>query len=75
MCERTANTMWQSIRAGEALTIKTARSIASGLAPPFVGQQAYRLCRQYVEDIIVVPELSICRAVNQLYQQGSVDTH
>ena len=64
--------MWQSLQKGEALTIQTARSIASGLSPPFVGQHAYRLCRQYVEDILVVPEESIQRAVIKLYRQGLV---
>jgi len=64
--------MWQSLQKGEALTIPTARSVAAGLAPPFVGQHAYRLCSQYVEDIIVVPEESIGRAVTQLYGQGLV---
>ena len=64
--------MWQSIQKGEALTIQTARSIASGLAPPFVGRHAYRLCCRYVQDVIVVPEESIGRAVIQLYRQGLV---
>jgi len=64
--------MWQSLQKGEALTIPTANSIAAGLAPPFVGKHAFRLCRQYVEDIIVVPEESIGRAVTQLYRQGLV---
>jgi len=64
--------MWQSFKAGEALTIPTASSIAAGLAPPFVGHRAYRICRQYVDDIIVVPEESISRAVIQLYRQGLV---
>ena len=64
--------MWQSLQKGEALTIQTAWSIASGLAPPFVGRLSYRLCSQYVEDVIVVPEQSIGRAVMQLYRQGLV---
>jgi len=64
--------MWQSLQKGEALTILTAKSVASGLAPPFVGKLAYQLCRQYVQDIIVVPEESIGRAVIQLYRQGLV---
>jgi len=64
--------MWLSLQKGQALTIPTARSVASGLAPPFVGQHAYRLCRQYVEDIVVVPDDSIRRAVIHLYRQGLV---
>jgi len=64
--------MWQSLKAGEALTVPTASSIAAGLAPPFVGRHTYRLCRQYVDDIVVVPEESIGRAVIQLYRQGLV---
>jgi len=64
--------MWQSLQKGTALTIPTAGSIAAGLAPPFVGQHAFQLCRQYVDGIIVVPEESIGRAVIQLYRQGLV---
>jgi len=64
--------MWQSLKKGEALTIPTARSIAAGLAPPFVGHHSYQLCRQYVEGVIVVSEDSIVRAVHQLYRQGLV---
>jgi len=64
--------MWQSLQKGEALTIMTASSIASGLAPPFVGRQAYELCRQFVEDILVVSDESIMRAVTHLYRQGLV---
>jgi len=71
-CDCIAETMRQSLQKGEALTIPTAKSIASGLAPPFVGHHAFRLCCQYVQDIVVVPEESIGRAVVQLYRQGLV---
>jgi len=64
--------MWKSLQKGEALTILEVRSIASGLAPAFVGRHAYELCRRYVEDILVVSDESIMRAVTHLYRQGLV---
>jgi len=67
-----ANTMWQSLRADRPVSMPTAHSIASGLAPPYAGDSAYRLCRQYVDDIIQVADVQIARAVTQLYNQGLV---
>jgi threonine dehydratase len=67
-----ANTMWQSFRSGHSVTMPTARSIAAGLAPPYAGTYAYRLCRRFVDDILVVPDRAIVRAVRQLYGQGLV---
>lgn len=64
--------MWQSMRVGEPVSMPTARSIAAGLAPPYAGDASYRLCRQYVDDIILVPDSLIARAVTQLYNQGFV---
>jgi threonine dehydratase len=64
--------MWQSMRVGKPVYMPTAHSIAAGLAPPYAGDSSYRLCRQYVDDIILVPDSLIARAVTQLYNQGFV---
>jgi threonine dehydratase len=64
--------MWQSMRAGKPVTMPNAKSIASGLAPPFAGDSSYRLCSKYVDDIILVSDSAIARAVTQLFKQGLV---
>ncbi|KAJ8411279.1 hypothetical protein AAFF_G00172850 [Aldrovandia affinis] len=47
-----------------------AKSIASGLAPPFAGALPYTLCRRYVEDIVLVSDEEIRSAVSTLYRSG-----
>ncbi|KAL2102523.1 hypothetical protein ACEWY4_001691 [Coilia grayii] len=48
------------------------KSIASGLAPPFAGALPFDLCQRYVEDIVLVTDEEIKRAVSTLYRAGLV---
>ncbi|XP_043092541.1 phenylserine dehydratase [Puntigrus tetrazona] len=49
-----------------------AKSIASGLAPPFAGSLPYELCQKYVEKIVLVTDEEIRSAVSALYKAGLV---
>ncbi|XP_052411242.1 phenylserine dehydratase [Carassius gibelio] len=49
-----------------------AKSIASGLAPPFAGSLPYELCQKYVENIVLVTDEEIRSAVSTLYRAGLV---
>ncbi|XP_056604460.1 L-threonine dehydratase catabolic TdcB isoform X1 [Triplophysa dalaica] len=49
-----------------------AKSIASGLAPPFAGVLPYELCQRYVEEIVLVTDEEIKSAVSTLYTAGLV---
>lgn len=49
-----------------------AKSIASGLAPPFAGSLPYELCQKYVENIVLVTDEEIKSAVSTLYKAGLV---
>lgn len=49
-----------------------AKSIASGLAPPFAGSLPYELCQKYVENIALVTDEEIKSAVSILYRAGLV---
>nr|XP_020457157.1 serine racemase isoform X2 [Monopterus albus] len=49
-----------------------AKSIASGLAPPFAGRLPYELCQRYVEAIVLVSDQEIKAAVSTLYKSGLV---
>uniref|UniRef100_A0A3B5B834 L-serine deaminase n=1 Tax=Stegastes partitus TaxID=144197 RepID=A0A3B5B834_9TELE len=48
-----------------------AKSIASGLAPPFA-RLPFELCRRYVEEIVLVSDEEIKAAVSTLYRSGLV---
>ncbi|XP_039617026.1 L-threonine ammonia-lyase [Polypterus senegalus] len=49
-----------------------AKSIAVGLAPPFAGTMTFAICQRYVEDILLVTDEEIMRAVSILYNAGLV---
>ncbi|XP_034718882.1 L-threonine dehydratase catabolic TdcB [Etheostoma cragini] len=49
-----------------------ARSIASGLAPPFAGTLPFELCQRYVEEIVLINDEEIKAAVSTLYRSGLV---
>ncbi|XP_075907888.1 L-threonine ammonia-lyase-like [Nelusetta ayraudi] len=49
-----------------------AKSIASGLAPPFAGTLPFDLCRRYVEGIVLINDEEIKAAVSNLYRSGLV---
>ncbi|RXN04195.1 phenylserine dehydratase-like protein [Labeo rohita] len=49
-----------------------AKSIASGLAPPFAGSLPYELGQKYVENIVLVTDEEIKSAVSTFYKAGLV---
>ncbi|KAK3588573.1 hypothetical protein CHS0354_026178 [Potamilus streckersoni] len=67
-----APTMYESFKAGHAVKMPTARSIATGLMPPFAGKLPYELCKKYVEDVILVSDEEMVNCVRTLYYAGLV---
>ncbi|XP_064607223.1 L-threonine ammonia-lyase-like [Liolophura sinensis] len=67
-----APTMFESFKAGHAVTMPSVKSIASGLSPPFAGKITYNHCRKYVDDILLVSDDEIRAAVKRLYHAGLV---
>ncbi|XP_033845815.1 L-threonine dehydratase catabolic TdcB [Periophthalmus magnuspinnatus] len=49
-----------------------AKSVASGLAPPFAGKLPFELCQRFVEGIVLVSDEDIKSAVSTLYRAGLV---
>ncbi|XP_023655914.2 phenylserine dehydratase isoform X1 [Paramormyrops kingsleyae] len=66
-----ACTMFRSFIEMKPVSMDT-QSIASGLAPPFAGALPYRICRQFVQEIVLVSDEQIMAAVADLYQAGFV---
>ncbi|XP_012680644.1 L-threonine dehydratase catabolic TdcB [Clupea harengus] len=64
-----ACTMYRSFIEKKPVGMNT-KSIASGLAPPFAGALPYELCQRYVEDVVLITDEEIKRAVSTLYQAG-----
>ncbi|KAK7102030.1 L-threonine ammonia-lyase-like [Littorina saxatilis] len=65
-----SNTMWESMRAGHAVTKTSVKSVAAGLSPPYAGKLCYAHCRQYVEEVILVSEKEILQCMHALFARG-----
>ncbi|KAG7454408.1 hypothetical protein MATL_G00259370 [Megalops atlanticus] len=66
-----ACTMFRSFKEERPVEMDS-KSIAAGLAPPSAGSLPYALCRRYVEQIVLVSDAEIQRAVSTLYAAGFV---
>ena len=67
-----ANKMQLSFQQGKAASLPTAHSVASGLSPPFAGELCYKICKQYVDEIVTVNDQQLAIASRTLYRKGLV---
>ncbi len=63
-----ANTMWQSIRAGEPRSIDTVRTMADSLGAPFALPYSFGLTRDNVDDFCLVGEDELASAMRLLFE-------
>ncbi|MGH8593988.1 MAG: threonine ammonia-lyase [Gammaproteobacteria bacterium] len=64
-----APTMFESLRAGELVTLPGTNTIADGLKPVRAGDLTFAAVRRYVDDVVLVPDAAIVEAVAQLVKQ------
>ena len=64
--------MQRSFEQKRAVSLPTARSVASGLSPPFAGELCYEICKKYVDDIVTVDDQELAIAAKTLYEKGFV---
>ena len=60
--------MKQSLAAGEPVTLDHVGIFADGVAVRRVGDETFRLCRKYVDEIVTVDTDHICAAVQDIYE-------
>lgn len=68
----TANAMYLSFQKGEAASLPTSHSVASGLSPPFAGKHNFKHCKAFTEGVILVSDDEILQAMKHLYERGLV---
>ncbi|ELU11896.1 hypothetical protein CAPTEDRAFT_152146 [Capitella teleta] len=66
-----ACTMHDSLKEGTVVSMAV-KTVASGLAPPMAGCNALRHCQPHVNDVVLVSDEEICRAMFQLFERGIV---
>src|SRR5580700_6068474 len=60
--------MYESLRAGKRLSLERVGMFADGVAVRRVGEETFRLARQYVDEIILVTTDQICAAIQDIFE-------
>ena len=63
-----ADAMHQSLQAGRRVRLPQVGLFADGVAVREVGEETFRLCQQYVDDIILVDTDAICAAIKDVFE-------
>lgn len=67
-----SDAMRQSIAAGFPVELKEVGLFADGVAVKQVGEETFSLCRDFLDDIILVPTDAICCAVKDIFEATRV---
>lgn len=60
--------MHESLRAGKRVTLERVGIFADGVAVRRVGEETFRLARQYVDEVLLVTTDQICAAIQDIFQ-------
>lgn len=63
-----SDAMKRSIALGERLELKEVGLFSDGTAVKYVGQETFRLCQAFVDDIVLVDTDAICAAIKDVFQ-------
>ncbi|HTH95284.1 MAG TPA: threonine ammonia-lyase, biosynthetic [Rhodocyclaceae bacterium] len=63
-----ADAMTRSLAAGKRVRLESVGLFADGTAVKYVGQESFRLCREYVDDMISVDTDAICAAIKDVFE-------
>ncbi|WP_423129304.1 threonine ammonia-lyase [Gaoshiqia sp. Z1-71] len=67
-----APSMHESLKKGEVLTLQDIDKFVDGAAVQRVGDLPFEICRQVVDDIVLVPEGRICTKILELYNRDAI---
>ncbi len=63
-----AAAMYESRRAGKRVTLDRVGIFADGVAVKRVGEETFNLCREYVDEILLVDTDEICAAIQDVFE-------
>ncbi|HEU4623408.1 MAG TPA: threonine ammonia-lyase, biosynthetic [Steroidobacteraceae bacterium] len=63
-----AAAMYESLRAGRRVTLDRVGIFADGVAVKKVGEETFNLCRQYVDEVLLVDTDEICAAIQDVFE-------
>ena len=63
-----ADAMAQSLAAGKRVRLKQVGLFADGAAVKYVGEETFRLCQQYVDEVVRVDTDAVCAAIKDVFE-------
>lgn len=63
-----ADAMARSLAAGRRVRLEQVGLFADGAAVKFVGQETFRLCQEYVDEMVLVDTDAICAAIKDVFE-------
>jgi threonine dehydratase len=63
-----AASMFESLRAGKRVTLDRVGIFADGVAVKRVGEETFRLARQYVDEVLLVTTDQLCAAIQDIFE-------
>ena len=63
-----ADAMKQSLAAGKRVRLEQVGLFADGTAVKFVGEETFRLCKEYLDEVILVDTDAICAAIKDVFE-------
>lgn len=63
-----ANAMYESLKKGERVSLKSVGTFADGVAVIEVGKETFRLCKDLVDEVVLVNTDEICAAIKDVFQ-------
>ena len=63
-----AASMYESLKAGRRITLERVGIFADGVAVKRVGEETFALCRQYVDEIVLLDNDEICAAIQDVFE-------
>lgn len=63
-----ADAMYQSLRKGERVSLESVGTFADGVAVINVGEETFRLCKDLVDEVILVNTDQICAAIKDVFE-------
>ena len=63
-----ADAMARSLAAGKRVRLDSVGLFADGAAVKYVGQETFRLCQEYVDEVVLVDTDAICAAIKDVFE-------
>ncbi|GAB1231903.1 threonine ammonia-lyase, biosynthetic [Ferrigenium sp. UT4] len=63
-----SDAMYRSLKAGKRVTLDDVGLFSDGTAVKYVGEETFRICKKYVDEVILVDTDEVCAAIKDVFQ-------